>query len=144
MNTVRPALPTLTVNRRFMMDFIAREPPCLALGLVEVEGSQCAMITLHLSEALPREVSAAGFVFGHTLYGGDPPGLDHNRRPVPPGDIVVRAVPRSAWHHAHLGLPEQCRLSRSGGGSADAEARVRRSPMAGLGASRQVGRHLAK
>jgi hypothetical protein len=40
MNTVRPALPTLTVNRRFMMDFIAREPPCLALGLVEVEGSQ--------------------------------------------------------------------------------------------------------
>ena len=71
MNTVRPALPTLTVNRRFMMDFIAREPPCLALGLVEVEGSQCAMITLRLSEALPREVSAAGFAFGHTLYGGD-------------------------------------------------------------------------
>ena len=71
MNTVRPALPTLTVNRRFMMDFIAREPPCLALGLVEVEGSQCAMITLRLSEALPREVSTAGFAFGHTLYGGD-------------------------------------------------------------------------
>ena len=70
MNTIRPALPTLTVNRRFMMDFIAKEPPCLALGLVEVEGSQCAMITLRLNEALPREVSVAGFAFGHTLYGG--------------------------------------------------------------------------
>ena len=70
MNTIRPTLPTLTVNRRFMMDFIAKEPPCLALGLVEVEGSQCAMITLRLNEALPREVSAAGFAFGHALYGG--------------------------------------------------------------------------
>ena len=56
MNANRPTLPTLTVNRRFMMDFIAQEPPCLALGLVEVEGSQCAMITLRLNEALPREV----------------------------------------------------------------------------------------
>jgi hypothetical protein len=44
MNTIRPMLPTLTVNRRFMTDFIAKEPPCLALGLVEVEGSQCAMM----------------------------------------------------------------------------------------------------
>ena len=70
MNTVRPMLPTLTVNRQFMMDFIAKEPPCLALGLVEVEGSQCAMITVRLNEALPREVSAAGFAFGHALYGG--------------------------------------------------------------------------
>jgi hypothetical protein len=70
MNANRPTLPTLTVNRRFMMDFIAKEPPCLALGLVEVEGSQTAMITLRLNEALPREVSAAGFAFGHALYGG--------------------------------------------------------------------------
>jgi hypothetical protein len=70
MNANRPTLPTLTVNRRFMMDFIAMEPPCLALGLVQVEGSQCAMITLRLNEALPREVSAAGFAFGHALYGG--------------------------------------------------------------------------
>jgi hypothetical protein len=70
MNTVRPTLPTLTVNRQFMMDFIAQEPPCLVLGLVEVEGSQCAMITLRLNEALPQQVSAAGFAFGHALYGG--------------------------------------------------------------------------
>ena len=70
MDTIRPMLPPLTANRRFMMDFIAKEPPCLALGLVEVEGSHCAMITLRLNEALPRDVSAAGFAFGHALYGG--------------------------------------------------------------------------
>jgi hypothetical protein len=70
MNPIRRKLPTLTVNRRFMMDFIAKEPPCLALGLVGVEGSQTAMIALRLDEALPREVSAAGFAFGHALYGG--------------------------------------------------------------------------
>jgi hypothetical protein len=38
---------------------------------IEVEGSQCAMTALRLSEAFPREVSTAGFTFGHTLYGGD-------------------------------------------------------------------------
>src|ERR1019366_7704994 len=70
MTPVHPMLPTLTANRQFMMGFIATEPPCLAPGLVEVEGSQCAMITLRLNQALPREVSTAGFAFGHTLYGG--------------------------------------------------------------------------
>ena len=79
MNANRPTLPTLTVNRRFMMEFVAKEPPCLALGLVEVEGSQCAMITLRLNEALPREVSAAGFAFGHALYGGGNWEVVHSR-----------------------------------------------------------------
>jgi hypothetical protein len=70
MRTTRPMLPTLTVNRQFMVDFITKEPSCLALGLVEAESSQCAMIALRLNEALPREVSARGFAFGHALYGG--------------------------------------------------------------------------
>jgi hypothetical protein len=69
MNITRPTLPTLTVNRQFMLDFIAAEPPCLGLGLVEVEGSQCAMIVLRLDQAIPRKVSAAGFAFGHALFG---------------------------------------------------------------------------
>jgi hypothetical protein len=49
MSTSYPTLPTLTVNRQFMMDFIAQEAPCCALGLGEVEGSQCAMIVLRLN-----------------------------------------------------------------------------------------------
>jgi hypothetical protein len=70
MSIIRKRLPTLTVNRRFMTDFAAQEPPCLALGLVEVEGRECAFINLHLNEVLPQEASAAGFTFGHALYGG--------------------------------------------------------------------------
>jgi hypothetical protein len=55
-----------------MMDFIAKEPPCLALGLVDVEGSQCAMIVLRLTQPLPKKISAAGFAFGHRfIAGGD-------------------------------------------------------------------------
>lgn len=70
MPTTRPTLPTLMVNRQFMVDFIANVAACLALGLAEAEGSECAMIALRLNEALPREVSARGFAFGHALYGG--------------------------------------------------------------------------
>ena len=70
MNTIRRTLPTLTVNRQFMLDFIAEEAPCLGLGLVEVEGSPSAMIALRLNQPLPRKVSAAGFAFGHALFGG--------------------------------------------------------------------------
>ena len=58
MNTIRQKLPSLTVNRRFMMDFIAQEPPCLALGLVEEGIGPCALIALRLEQALPRAVSA--------------------------------------------------------------------------------------
>jgi len=62
-------LPKLTVNRRFMSEFIAEDTPCLALGLVEVEDKQCALVALRLEEAIPRDVSAAGFRFGHSLLG---------------------------------------------------------------------------
>jgi hypothetical protein len=69
MNTIRPTLPTLTVNRPFMATFLAAETPCLALGLVEEGIGRCALIALRLEQALPRAVSAAGFRFGHALLG---------------------------------------------------------------------------
>ena len=69
MNTPRPTLPKLTVNRQFMVEFTAAPAPCLGLGLVEVEDSRCALVALHLDHALPPEVSAAGFAFGHALFG---------------------------------------------------------------------------
>jgi hypothetical protein len=65
----RPMLPKLTVNRQFLSDFIAEEPPCLALGLVEEGASQCALIALRLRRQIPRAVSAAGFGFGPSLLG---------------------------------------------------------------------------
>jgi len=69
MQTMRPALPKLTVNRQFMAAFLAEQAPCLALGLVEEGIGRCALIALRLNQAIPREVSAAGFRFGHALLG---------------------------------------------------------------------------
>ena len=71
MAEIRPKLPELAVNRPFMSAFLAEEPPCLALGMVEEGDSRCAMVALRLDQALPRQVSAGGFSFGHALFGSD-------------------------------------------------------------------------
>ena len=63
------ALPELAVNRSFMAEFIEAEPPCFALGLVEVEGTRCAMVALRPEQALPSRATAGGFRFGHALLG---------------------------------------------------------------------------
>lgn len=68
---IRPMLPELVVNRSFMAEFLAAEPPCLALGLVEVEGTRCALVALCPEEAIPRHVTATGFRFGHALLGAE-------------------------------------------------------------------------
>jgi hypothetical protein len=67
----RPKLPELAVNRPFISAFLAEEPPCLALGMVEEGVSRCALVALRPEQALPRQISAAGFSFGHALFGGD-------------------------------------------------------------------------
>ena len=69
MANARPKLPELAVNRPFMSAFLAEEPPCLALGMVEEGASRCALVALRLDRALPRQVSAGGFSFGHALFG---------------------------------------------------------------------------
>jgi len=69
MPDTHPKLPELAVNRPFMAAFLAEEPSCMALGMVADGASRCAMVALRLEQALPRHVSAAGFGFGHALYG---------------------------------------------------------------------------
>ena len=63
------SLPPLAVNRQFMSEFIAADPSCLALGLVEVGDTRCALVALRLEETLPQSVTAGGFRFGHSLRG---------------------------------------------------------------------------
>jgi hypothetical protein len=70
MADARPKLPELTVNRPFMSAFLAEDPPCLALGMVEEGASRCALVALRMNRALPRQVTAGGFSFGHALFGG--------------------------------------------------------------------------
>lgn len=62
-------LPTLTVNRTFINEFISASPPCFALGMVEARKKQCGFLALLPGETIPPEVSARGFNFGHVLLG---------------------------------------------------------------------------
>jgi hypothetical protein len=64
-----PDLPSLTVNRSFMEEFIAAEKPCCALGLVEVQNRDCAFIALRPEISIPSHITDKGFAFGHTLIG---------------------------------------------------------------------------
>jgi hypothetical protein len=69
MSTHSPDLPTLTVNRSFIEEFIAAQQPCCALGLVEVQNRQCAFVALHPETVIPSQVTDKGFAFGHALIG---------------------------------------------------------------------------
>ncbi len=64
-----PDLPSLTVNRSFIEEFIAAQKPCCALGLTEVQNRQCAFIALRTETAIPYHVTDDGFSLGHTLIG---------------------------------------------------------------------------
>ena len=102
MKTTLTALPSLTVNRSFMSAFIGEDTPCFALGLVEEGVSQCALLALRLNQAVPREVSAAGFRFGHALlgtsswevvhFGFEFYGFETYNALINPNDPVARSV----------------------------------------------------
>lgn len=62
-------LPELTLNRHFMTAFVEAEPPCVALGMVEIASSPSALIALRFSQPIPKSVTAGGFSFGHALLG---------------------------------------------------------------------------
>ena len=64
-------LPTLTVNRAFMTDFLEPQSPCFALGLVDIEGNQTGFLAMRPQQPIPSETTAAGFNFGHALLGFD-------------------------------------------------------------------------
>ena len=71
MHKTVPVLPTLTVNRPFITEFVDSESPCFALGVVEVQAQECGLFALRPEEEIPPEVSNIGFRFGHSLYGSE-------------------------------------------------------------------------
>ena len=64
-----PGLPRLTFNRPFMRAFLAAEPPCFALGLVEERQRPYGFLALRPGESIPPAIANAGFRFGHALLG---------------------------------------------------------------------------
>src|SRR2546426_1957558 len=69
MSPVSPLRPALVVNRLFMQELLAAEPPCFALGMVEERQRLCGMLALRLDQEMPVTVAAGGFEFGHALFG---------------------------------------------------------------------------
>lgn len=69
MGDVYPFRPKLSVNRRFMSDFIAAETPCFALGLVEEQDRRSGFLALRSEEPIPPRITNAGMRFGHSLLG---------------------------------------------------------------------------
>jgi hypothetical protein len=61
-------LPRLTVNRQFVGEFLSADAPCFALGVVEERKRRCGFLALRPEEAIPPDVTSAGFSFGHCLF----------------------------------------------------------------------------
>lgn len=69
MNKPPESLPPLTLNRRFVQDFLAQDAPCFALGLIEAQGQPCAVLALRPGVAIPPGITDLGFNLGHTVLG---------------------------------------------------------------------------
>ncbi|MGE3542092.1 MAG: hypothetical protein AB7N91_32330 [Candidatus Tectimicrobiota bacterium] len=105
MRREHPSRSALVVNRLFIQAFLAAEPPCLALGLVEERQQPCGMLALRLDEAMPPAVADRGFEFGHALYGSAAfvvrhlvcvfPGFQTYNVLLNPNNVVVQAVLRT-------------------------------------------------
>ena len=101
----QPVRPALVVNRRFMQAFLATAPPCMALGMVEVQQQLCGMLALRLDEVIPAPVADRGFEFGHALFGNTTfavlqlvvafPGFQTYNVLINPNNLVVQAVLRT-------------------------------------------------
>jgi hypothetical protein len=105
MSVEHPSRPALVVNRLFMQEFLAAEPPCLALGMVEERQQLCGMLALRLDEAIPVVIADRGFEFGHALFGNAAfavlhlvfafPGFQTYHVLMNPNNVLVQAVLRS-------------------------------------------------
>ena len=105
MNAAHPLRPALVVNRLFMQEFLAADPPCFALGMVEERQRLCGMLALRLDEAIPSAIADRGFEFGHALFGHVTfavlhvvfafPGFQTYNVLINPNNLLVQAVLRT-------------------------------------------------
>jgi len=67
MGSVHKLLPTLTLNRRFVQDFLAAAAPCFAMGLVEERKTLIPFLAIRTATDIPDSVTGQGFNFGHSM-----------------------------------------------------------------------------
>ena len=71
MSNVHRFLPKLTLNRSFVDSFLDATVPCCALGVIEERRQVLPLVALRPGVALPSNVTARGFDFGHSVLGND-------------------------------------------------------------------------
>jgi len=59
----------MTINRRFMAEFMAADAPCFALGFVEEQNRVSGFFALRLDPPVPRHVTDIGLRLGRGLIG---------------------------------------------------------------------------
>ncbi len=68
-HTVQTFRPRMTINRRFLADFMAADAPCFALGFVEEQKRVSGFLGLRLDPPVPRRVTDIGLRLGQGLIG---------------------------------------------------------------------------
>ncbi len=71
MGKVHTYLPRLIVNKLFIRDLMAANPPCFALGYVQDRGSKSGFIALRPEAPIPKDSTRQGFRFGHSVLAFD-------------------------------------------------------------------------
>ena len=69
MGTVHKLLPKLVLNRPFVEDLMSAGESSFGMGIVEERKKNCAFLALRTAEEIPDGITAAGFSFGHSVYG---------------------------------------------------------------------------
>src|ERR1700694_4965853 len=105
MSGEHPSRPALVVNRLFMQEFLAADPPCLALGMVEERQRLCGMLALRLDEVIPAVIADRGVEFGRALFGNSTfavlhlvfafPGFQTYNVLINPNNLLVQVVLRT-------------------------------------------------
>ena len=62
-------LPKLIVDGEFMRDFMMKESPCFALGLVEEREQAVRLFSIATGSSDPARISGLGFNFGYACSG---------------------------------------------------------------------------
>jgi hypothetical protein len=68
-HTVQSFRPRMTINRRFLAEFMAADAPCFALGFVEEQKRVSGFLALRLDPPVPRHVTDIGLRLGQGLIG---------------------------------------------------------------------------
>jgi hypothetical protein len=69
MTNIYSLVPKLTLNSRFVQDFLDASEPCCSVGVIEDRQQVLPLLALRPGVTLPNHITARGFEFGHSVLG---------------------------------------------------------------------------